>query len=118
MRNVSEKSADKSKSTHFVSNNFCPENRAVYKHGRAGQASDYNIIRRMRYACWITKATDTHSAYVIVLLLFHANSGYANASQCYAYPYIVSLVFLSATPVCQKLTLRAIQRRIFGSEGE
>jgi hypothetical protein len=27
---------------------------------RAGQAADDNIIRRMRFACWITKATDTH----------------------------------------------------------
>jgi hypothetical protein len=25
------------------------------------------IIRRMRFACWITKATDTHSEYVIPL---------------------------------------------------
>jgi hypothetical protein len=25
-----------------------------------------NIIRRMRFACWITKATDTHSEYVIL----------------------------------------------------
>jgi len=24
-------------------------------------ATDDNIIRRMRWACWITKATDTHS---------------------------------------------------------
>jgi len=51
-----------------MSNNFSPENRAAYKHGRAGQASDDNIIRRIHYACWITKATDTHSEYVIVLV--------------------------------------------------
>ena len=36
------------------------------KHGRARQATDDNIIRRMRFACWITKATDTHSEYVIL----------------------------------------------------
>jgi hypothetical protein len=24
-------------------------------------------IRRMRFACWITKATDTHSEYVILI---------------------------------------------------
>ena len=28
-------------------------------YGRAGQATDDNIIRRMRLACWITKATET-----------------------------------------------------------
>ena len=33
----------------------------VEKHGRARQATDGSIIRRMRLACWITKATDTHS---------------------------------------------------------
>jgi hypothetical protein len=26
-----------------------------------------NIIWRMRFACWITKATDTHSEYVILI---------------------------------------------------
>jgi hypothetical protein len=36
-----------------------PENRAVYelmweKYGRARQVTDNNIIRRMRFACWIT----------------------------------------------------------------
>jgi hypothetical protein len=28
---------------------------------------DDNIIRRMRFSCWITKATDTHSEYVILI---------------------------------------------------
>jgi hypothetical protein len=31
------------------------------KEGRDRQATDDNTIRRMRFACWITKATDTHS---------------------------------------------------------
>jgi len=35
----------------------------------------------MRIACWIPKATYTHSEYVI--LPFHCNSGCTNASQCY-----------------------------------
>jgi hypothetical protein len=39
----------------------------VEKYGTAGQATDDNIIRRMRFACWITKATDTHSEYVILI---------------------------------------------------
>jgi hypothetical protein len=37
----------------------------VEKYGRAGQATEHTIIRRMRFAYWITKATDTHSEYVI-----------------------------------------------------
>jgi hypothetical protein len=36
----------------------------VEKYGTARQATDDNIIRRMRLACWVTKAADTHSAYV------------------------------------------------------
>ena len=34
--------------------------RYVEKYDRSGQARDENVIRRMRYACWITKATNTH----------------------------------------------------------
>jgi hypothetical protein len=35
------------------------------KNGSAWEATDDNITQRMRTACWITKATDTHSEYVI-----------------------------------------------------
>jgi hypothetical protein len=34
---------------------------------RARQATDDIIIGRMRVACWITKATDTYSVYVILI---------------------------------------------------
>jgi hypothetical protein len=44
------------------------------------QATDDNTIGRMHSACRITKATDTHSEYVI---LIHCNNGYMNAPQCY-----------------------------------
>jgi hypothetical protein len=37
------------------------------KYGRVRQATDDNIIWRMRFACWITKVTDTHSEYVILV---------------------------------------------------
>jgi len=42
---------------------FFLENRAVYEimwknYGTARQAKDYNIIRRICTACWITNATD------------------------------------------------------------
>jgi hypothetical protein len=39
----------------------------VEKYCTARQATDENIIRRMRFACWITKATDTYSEYVILI---------------------------------------------------
>jgi hypothetical protein len=38
----------------------------VEKYGKARQATD-NKIWRIRIACWITKATDTHSEYVILI---------------------------------------------------
>ena len=37
------------------------------KCGRAGQAKDDNIIRRMRFACWLPKATNTYSEYGILI---------------------------------------------------
>jgi len=51
---------------------FSPENRAVYeimwkKCCTVGQATDDNKIRRMRFACWIPKATNAHSEYVILV---------------------------------------------------
>ena len=34
---------------------------------RAGQATDDDIAQRMCFACWISKDTDTHSEYVILI---------------------------------------------------
>ena len=33
----------------------------------AGHATDGNIIRRKRITCWVTRATDIHSEYVILM---------------------------------------------------
>ena len=38
------------------------------KYDTAGQATDDNKIRRMRTACWTTKATDTQSEYVTLIV--------------------------------------------------
>jgi hypothetical protein len=35
------------------------------KYGRAGQTTEDDIIGRKRFTRWITKATNTHSEYVI-----------------------------------------------------
>ena len=37
----------------------------VEKYSRPRQATDGSVIQRMHFTCWITKATDTHSEYVI-----------------------------------------------------
>jgi hypothetical protein len=47
-------------------------------------ATDENVIRRMRFECWITKARiKTHSQNMKQLLLLQGDNGYANAPQCY-----------------------------------
>ena len=42
---------------------------------------------RMRIACLIPKAINTHFEYVI-LIAFHGNNSCTNAPQCYVYTYI------------------------------
>jgi hypothetical protein len=55
--------------THVMcSVNIFPENCAACEiiwenMGTDGQATDDNMIRRMRIACWVTKATDTRPQY-------------------------------------------------------
>ena len=66
MRNVSDKYCSENHSSYFMSSKFLTENRAVYEMMweicfRARRATDGSIIRRMRIACWVTKATETCS---------------------------------------------------------
>jgi hypothetical protein len=65
----------------------------VEKYGRARQATGDNIIRRMRFACWITKATDTHSEYVI-LIAFPRQQWLRERASILRYTYIACLVSL------------------------
>ena len=52
------------------------------KYCRAGLVTDENIIRRMRFACWVTKAIDTHSEYVILTAL-PPQQWLCESSSCY-----------------------------------
>jgi hypothetical protein len=57
---------------HFVQSNFFFffENRAVYEimwKNIVQRGRPQTTIWRMRIACWVTKATDTHSEYVIII---------------------------------------------------
>jgi len=67
MRNVSENSCTENRNPHFVFSNLFFESRAVY------EITGKNIVERrrpqmtiwlMRFACWIPKATNTHSEVV------------------------------------------------------
>jgi hypothetical protein len=52
-------------------------------------------IWRMRIACWILKATDTHSDYII-LIAFPLQQWLRECASMISYTYIACLVFLSA----------------------
>jgi hypothetical protein len=72
MRNASDKSCGENYSTYFTFNNFfkkksCLASGNVEKYGRARQATDDNISQCMCSACWVAKATNTHSEYVILI---------------------------------------------------
>jgi hypothetical protein len=51
----------------------------------------HNIIRRMRIACWVTKATDTRSEYVI-LIAFPRQQWLHERTSMLRYMYIACLV--------------------------
>jgi hypothetical protein len=54
----------------------------VEEYGRAREVIADYIIQRMRFARWITKATNTHAEYVI-LIAIPVQSGYTPAPQYY-----------------------------------
>ena len=60
-------------------------------YGRAAQATDDSIIRRMYFACWITNATDTQSEYVIVIAFAQQQWLHEHAA-VFHYTYIACLV--------------------------
>jgi len=60
----------------------------VENYGTGKQDTDKNVIRNMRFTCWITKAIDTRSKYVIVFAFLGGN-GYANSPQCYIACFVI-----------------------------
>jgi len=54
--------------THTVISQSIADSSWITLYSRAGQGT-HDVIRRMRIACWITKATDTHSEYVVFVCL-------------------------------------------------
>jgi len=67
--------------------------RLCKKNGIATHATDGNIIRRMRFACCITKATHIHN--MLYLLLFDNNGGYTSPPSILRYTCIACLLNLS-----------------------
>jgi len=63
------KVVEKIKKTHYMLNNFIPEivsfMRYVAKYARARRPTDGNILRRLRFACWLPTATVAPTEYGI-----------------------------------------------------
>ena len=94
MRNAAYKSCRVNKNTHFMFSNIFPkivpwDN--VEKYCTAQRATDANIMRRMRFACRITKLTDTHSEYVM-LIAFPLQQWLHEHTSVFRYMYIACLV--------------------------
>jgi hypothetical protein len=64
----------------------------VVKYGTAGQATDDNIIRRMRFECRVTKATDTHTIRISANSCFSTGKVIARTRFIVTLHYIVSVV--------------------------
>jgi len=67
MRNVSVKSCRENRKTHFVFSDFFFLDNSVYVimwKNAVEQVRPHMTIWRMRIACWIPKATNTHTQLV------------------------------------------------------
>ena len=64
----------------------------VEKYGRGRQPTDDSVTRHMRIACWLTKATDTHSECVI-LIAFPWQQWSRERDSMLQYTYIACLVY-------------------------
>jgi hypothetical protein len=85
---------------HFLFSNFffwksCRLWDNVEKCGQASHTTDDNIIRRMRFASWITNATNTRSEYVI-LIAFPRQPWLRERASLLRYTYISYLVSFPA----------------------
>jgi hypothetical protein len=68
------------------------------KYGTVRQATDGNVIRRVRVARSVTKATDTHSEYVI-LITFPLQQWLRERAPSVASAYIACLVFCACDEI-------------------
>ena len=105
MRNVSDESCRENQNT-FCVKYFFFENRTVYEimwKNIAEPGRPQMTIWRMRIAYWITRATNTHSQYVV--LHFRRNSGCTNVTHCYG---ISTLLVLSVTMYAGLYTLALV----------
>jgi len=76
MRHVSDENCRENQNTQIILNNFLSESRTLYEMmwNNIVQPGRLKMtIWRMPIACWITKATNVHSEYVIFIALQCSN---------------------------------------------
>jgi hypothetical protein len=78
---------------YLFSSKLCLLRENVEKCGRARLATDDNIARCMCIIRWITKATDTHSDYVI-LTAFGKKKWLSESASVLGYTYISCCIYL------------------------
>jgi hypothetical protein len=111
-----QKSCRENQNTHCIFNTFFFkivqfwDN--VEKYGTARQTTDNNITRRMRSACRITKAVDTHSEHVI-LTAFPRQQKLRERSSVLRYTFIDSLVVSSDVTLSSMQVLKAQDHPIY-----
>jgi len=96
MRNVSDKSEKENQNSHFIVRKYSVENCAVYEirwENMVQPDTPQLTIWRMRIACWINEATDTHSDYVI-LIDFPLQQWLHESASMLRYMYIACLVIV------------------------
>ena len=76
LRNFSDKSCRENRNTHFIFGNFFLELCRLWSNVKnvVEPCRPQMIMWYMRIACWIPKATDTHSEYVTRIALYCNNS--------------------------------------------
>jgi hypothetical protein len=102
MRNISDKVYRENQTHILCSINFIVENRGVYEiiwknilePGRLQMT-----IWRLRIACWVTKATTSHSEYVI-LIAFPLQHRLHERAPILRYTYIAACFFRALRGVC------------------
>ena len=93
MRNVSDKSCRENQTTHFLLKKRFSKIVPVFEMWKniVERGRPQVTIWRMRIACWIPKATNTHSQYVI-FIAFLRQQWLRERTSVLSYMYIASLV--------------------------
>jgi hypothetical protein len=103
------------KSQHFMSSNFfifrksCCLRDNVEKYNTAAKARDDNIMQCMCFACWITKATNTHSEYVMIFTSLR-QQWFRKSASTLSYTYLSCLVRTKRVALLTQLQARGTSK--------